>query len=249
MRTARAFTLIELLVVLSIIALLLAVLLPALGGARAKAKAMQCLSNLRGMQTAHWMYMTDSNGEFIQVGLSHGGIHTNEDVAWINTLEEYYGSSLLHRSPMDDSPHWGPAPVGEPIPGASDVSQRRRTSYGVNNFIDRNVVPYGPNGQDPWPDHYRLDNVPRPAATVHFLIMAFTGPFAGADHPHVENWAGTFPPGTAGLQVQIDAHGGPSTSWDSKSNYGFLDGHAATLTFRQVYRADVDNNFDPYFAR
>lgn len=62
MRSKHAFTLVELLVVIGIIAVLVALLLPALNKAREQARLVQCMSNLRQIGVGVQMYANDWNG-------------------------------------------------------------------------------------------------------------------------------------------------------------------------------------------
>src|SRR5207302_1317487 len=63
-RLHRGFTLVELLVVIGIIALLISILMPALGRARYVAMRTKCLSNIRQQVLAQLMYAEENKGKF-----------------------------------------------------------------------------------------------------------------------------------------------------------------------------------------
>src|SRR6516162_4547920 len=124
LKAHAGFTLIELLVVIAIIAILAAMLLPALSKAKAKAQQTACLSNAKQWGLADTMYVDDNNNTFPYpkfqgyasptdqdnpIWLSIGNFHSQGvgDDAWFNALPSYVANKTLYAWATDPTAFYG----------------------------------------------------------------------------------------------------------------------------------------------
>ena len=103
---SRAFTLIELLVVIAVIAILAALLLPALTGAKERARRASCQSSLRQLSLALHMY-GDDNDQTLPTGASNKGA-LDDHLPVLSTAT----SNAIVKAPTAGAARIQPSPIG-----------------------------------------------------------------------------------------------------------------------------------------
>lgn len=214
-----AFTLIELLVVISIIALLVGILLPALGSARRAAQQSVCLSNTRQIALVMQMYADDDRQSFYPTARMMM-MGDGPEMSWINQTRPYIEATSVYVCPTDPSENWeDPMPMNE-----------RVTSYGINAYFTPNHPPY----QGITPADIRTPTQTIIAAELiedttmdHFMPMYFGSP------PRVANMM------MQGRQWDAAESVPKTLAFDrhtNKANYVFTDGHAASHGFEDTWQ-------------
>lgn len=237
--TTKGFTLIELLVVISIIALLIGILLPALGAARRAAESSQCLSNQRQLCVAiHTMgvdeksylpFMWDANAR-------------GEYLTWRGHLWDYVNQDPnIYDCPSEAEQKYAngdPALYGKygewTIPGG----------YGAVNvhWNTSEVTPAFGRGAGA---RSKLDHVDLPSQSIAFGDgNSATGTNWEANY-RWWIWAdGAWSGNVSGWRRDQNPSGGsyPSYGWDrhfgDRANYAFLDGHVESLQPAEIECSD-----------
>lgn len=135
----RAFTLIELLTVIAVIAVLSAILIPAVGRARESANQSKCVSNLRQIGVAVQSYANDHKGKYPEASF-----HGKAGKPWCRALEPYVGiesdgresDNLFHCPAVEEGKHHGWSDYGYNENLGLGKPEDNGASAGGANIID-----------------------------------------------------------------------------------------------------------------
>ena len=265
----HAFTLIELLVVISIIALLVGILLPALGAARRSAQRAVCLSNMRQIGVAMTAYTTNNKG-FLPYTMYQESA-TDPQTRWWHRLildgaavgkaEEGATSNLV--CPSDVYPYI-PNIGGDP----NDPNNNVACSYGMNNYLsiadgvtaESDPAP-PPNGVDAYNTSLvwrPVDNMLHPTELMlvseiyygHILDMQYstTGLLTALQKAKVHSdTEHDSQPNTVWNRFEWGRHSGQIDDPAGKINALFVDGHANSVTrYTDVKGTGEAENQDEY---
>lgn len=154
---SAGFTLIELLIVIGVIAILAAMLLPAIHGARSSTRSAGCKSNLKQLAYAMSLYVDDNDGCLPRRGQGVQKLtQINRMSDWFNCLlvcagdEPYYQLYAEGRRPREGDHHHLICPA------ATDPGWTHFLPYGMNMYLS------------PWirPAPHKFTELPRPASLV-----------------------------------------------------------------------------------
>jgi prepilin-type processing-associated H-X9-DG protein/prepilin-type N-terminal cleavage/methylation domain-containing protein len=227
MRRPAAFTLIELLVVISIIAVLIGILLPALSMARIRAQQTVSASNMRSIGLALHMYQDEFDDWFPRT--THSLDFSQMNRAWIFALAPYLTDARPVDNPVNPGETlWSIGPVR--ICPRDPKGAERLAGHGTSYIMDEHVTVEFRDADGfivPSESFNRRMMIPRPSQTITTYVGAdHLSVNVTADHTHSRGWFNWFNV-VADIAPARYGRGSTFPHTNGSSNYLYADGHVA----------------------